>query len=115
MTVGTLLSHLPLSPLVSFLHSSEVDDGMASPLADIGQPGVSWSTSVFLSFVAMHYCNSSSRHPSIWSDNGKRHGFGHQFYLEQRLAWLTSPILEWQSLLQVVQRKVEGWLESGDS
>ena len=56
-----------------------------------------------------------SRHPSILSDNGKRHGFGHQFCLEQRLAWLPSPILEWQSLSQVVQREVGGWLESRDS
>ena len=31
---------------------------------------------------------SGSRHPSILSDNGKRHRFGHQFCLEQRLAWL---------------------------
>ena len=28
--------------------------------------------------------------------------------LEQRLAWRTRPILEWQSLLQVVQRKAGG-------
>ena len=56
-----------------------------------------------------------SGHPSILSDNGKRHGSGHQFCLEQRLAWPTSPILKWQSLSQVVLRKAEGWMESEDS
>ena len=57
-TVGALWCHHRLSLIFSFLRCSYVvNDGTASPLSNISQPGMSGSVSVLLSFyMSMHYC-----------------------------------------------------------